>query len=109
MKILLDLKIFDKVKLSKEERDRFVWKLLFISDTARKLNKNGKLSKTMLNRINRLWLFLPREENQREVGTIEEFHNLFHIKSLDIKELKIALNKFEKELKQKLKELETKK
>jgi hypothetical protein len=99
--IFLDLKEFDKKILSKEERNRFVWKLNFLTDKARQLKKQGKLSQTMVNRIRRLWLFLPRDEKQKEIMTTEQFHSFFKIRPLDIKKTIIALEELQQRIKEK--------
>jgi abortive infection bacteriophage resistance protein len=93
MKILLDLEKLDKQELTEEHRKQLVNQLLLISHKARKYLKRGKLSKIMYNRIHSLWLFLPRDKAQKEFMPFEEYTRLFHIKSLDLKKLKIALIK----------------
>lgn len=91
MKVYLDLKEFDNVELTREQRNNIVTRLNYLSKKAREMVEQKKLSKTMYNRIHRLWLFLPREEGQKLILSTQDFHNKFNIKPFDLKKFNIAI------------------
>lgn len=93
MKVELDLKHFDTIELTKLERNNLVWRLSALSELARKYLREKKISKVTYNRIHRLWLFLPREENQRAFMSFDEYAKLFNIKPLNMIYTQNALNK----------------
>lgn len=93
LNIFLDLDNFDKIELTTEKRNEYINNLDLLCKEAERLHKEGKLSKIMLNRIKRLWLFLPREEGVRTFLKTKEFHSFFDIKPLDLIKLKVALKK----------------
>ena len=93
LKIELDLNQFDKKELSKEEWNRYIWKLNLLDRLAKKYLDENKISKTMYNRITRLWLFLPREKESNKLMSSEQFNNLFQIDNLDLIKTQTALNK----------------
>jgi len=93
MKVELDLKQFDKKELSKEEWNRYIWKLNLLDRLAKKYLDEKKISRTIYNRIMRLWLFLPREKESNKLMSSEKFNNLFQIDNLDLVKTQTALNK----------------
>lgn len=93
LKIELDLKQFDEKELSKEEWNRYIWKLNLLDRLAKKYLTEKKISKTMYNRFQRLWLFLPREKDSNKLMSSERFNNLFQIDNLDLIKTQTALNK----------------
>lgn len=93
LKIYLDLDEFDKKELSKREWNSYINKLNLLTKITKEYLKKGFISKTMCNRITRLWLFLPREKDTRKFMSTQQFHNHFEIEPLDIKKTQVALNK----------------
>lgn len=92
-KIFLLTKEIDKIELSKEASNRFSDKISFLVSKARELKREGKLSQTMVNRISKLWLLLPREKELRELIDTEQYYNLLKIQPIDLEKLGKALSK----------------
>ena len=99
MKISLDLGEIDKKFLTKEQREEYVNRLQKISKLARKYLNQKRISKTTYNRIHRLWLFIPREDELKQLVSTEEFCRIFKVKPLNLTYTQNALDKLFIEIK----------
>jgi len=93
IKIFMDLDKFDEkiINMNEEERNEVYYSFCYISGLAKRLHKEGKVSKIIENRVGKIWRFSPHQNVK--LMSSKKFGELFGWENPNLRHIQTAINK----------------